>query len=449
MSTLVKNKIYRAAIEGYSSEGLGIARIDGQVVFVHRAVRGEVCDILLMKVLKNVAFGKVVGMECPSEHRREPDCPYYGQCGGCDFRHMDYAEELEAKRQRVQDALTRLGGSSVEVEEILGAKEPLRYRNKSQYPISPDGKVGFYRSRTHQVVETAQCLIQRPEADAAAEAVREYIRTFHVKGYDEKTGRGLLRHLYVRSNTRGESLICLLVNGRKLPHEAELVEILRRHVPGAVGILLGENTRRGNTILGEKYRTLWGEDVLRDTLCGLEFRLSVPSFYQVNHDQAEVLYGRAVDYADLHGTELVLDLYCGAGTITQVMARKAGKVIGAEIVPEAIADAKVNAETNHIDNVEFFCGDASQIAGELARRQTRPDVICVDPPRKGLAEDVVEAVASMEPERVVYVSCDPATMGRDVKRFAALGYQVKRASAVDLFPGTANIESVVELERAE
>ncbi len=447
MSTLEKNKVYRTTIEGYSSEGLGIARIDGQVVFVHRAVRGEVCDVLILKVLKNTAFGKVVGMEAPSEHRREPDCPCYGQCGGCDFRHMDYAEELEAKRQRVQDALTRLGGSSVQVEEILGAREPLHYRNKSQYPISPDGRVGFYRARTHQVVEMDECLIQRPEADAAAEAVRAYIRTYHVRGYDEKTGKGLLRHLYVRTNTQGESLVCLLVNGKKLPHEQELVALIRRYVPGAVGVVLGENTRRGNTILGQRYRTLWGEDVLRDTLCGLQFRLSVPSFYQVNHDQAEVLYRRAVDYADLHGRELVLDLYCGAGTITQVMAQKAGKVIGAEIVPEAIEDAKVNATANGIANVEFFCGDASQIAAELAARQLRPDVICVDPPRKGLAADVVEAAAGMQPQRIVYVSCDPATMGRDVKRFAALGYQVRRATAVDLFPGTANIESVVLLSR--
>ena len=443
MASLQKNKTYRALIEGYSSEGLGIARIDGQVVFVHRAVRGELCDILILKVLKNVAFGKVVSMEAPSPHRREPDCPYYGRCGGCDFRHMDYEEELRAKRQRVQDALQRLGGSDAVVEEILGAEDTLRYRNKSQYPVSADGKVGFYRARTHEVVETEQCLIQKAEADAAAQAVRQYMAHFGVAGYDEHTGKGLLRHLYVRTNTKGESLLCLLVNGEKLPHEEELVTMLRDAVPQTVGIVLGVNQRRGNTILGERYRTLWGKDTLDDVLCGLTFRLSVPSFYQVNHDQAQRLYQRAVDYADLHGTELVLDLYCGAGTITQVMAQKAGKVIGAEIVPEAIEDAKVNAARNGIDNVEFFCGDASDIAAELASRGLRPDVICVDPPRKGLAPEVVEAVAGMAPQRVVYVSCDPATMGRDVKRFAALGYTVTAATAVDLFPGTANIESIV------
>ena len=273
------------------------------------------------------------------------------------------------------------------------------------------------------------------------------MQRFGVSGYDEHSGKGLLRHLYVRTNRKGESLLCLLVNGERLPHEAELVTMLREAVPKAVGIVLGVNRRRGNTILGERYRTLWGEAVLLDTLCGLTFRLSVPSFYQVNAEQAEVLYGKAVEFAQLTGSELVLDLYCGAGTITQVMAQKAGKVIGAEIVPEAIADAKVNAEMNGVNNVEFYCGDASDIAAELSRRGLRPDVICVDPPRKGLAPEVVEAAAGMAPQRIVYVSCDPATMGRDVKRFAALGYEAVRAVAVDLFPGTANIESVVCLSR--
>ena len=446
---LKKNQVYPAVIEGYSSEGLGVARVDGQVVFVHNAVRGESCDVLILKVLKNTAFGKVAAIREPSPHRAEPDCPYYSRCGGCDFRHMDYAEELWAKRRRVQDALTRLGGSDVTVEEILGAAEPFRYRNKSQYPIAPDGSVGFYRARTHQVTDIRSCLIQKPAADAAAEAVRQYIRRFDVSCYDEGTGRGLLRHLYVRSNAAGESLICLLANGDKLPHESELVDIIKEHVPRAVGVVLGVNTRPGNAILGDRYRTLWGADAISDTLCGLTFRLSVPSFYQVNRDQAERLYEKAVEFAGLTGTETVLDLYCGAGTITQVMARKAGEVIGAEIVPEAIADAKENARRNGIGNVSFFCGDAAAVAADFAARNLRPDVICVDPPRKGLAPEVVEAAASMAPERIVYVSCDPATLGRDVKRFAALGYTARRAVAVDLFPRTAHVETVVLLSRKQ
>ncbi len=444
---LQKNKTYRATIEGYSSEGLGIARVDGQVVFVHRAVRGEECDILIMKVLKNAAFGKVAKIHTPSPHRREPDCIYYGKCGGCDFRHMSYEEELHAKRQRVQDALTRIGGSDVQVEEILGGKNGLRYRNKSIYPVSAQGTVGLYRARTHEVIEVEKCLIQKETADMAADVLRKYIGTYHIPCYDEVTGKGLLRHLYVRTNCKGESLLCLLVNGDKLPHEEELVGMLREALPQTVGIVLGSNTRRGNAILGDRYRTIWGQDYIEDTLCGLNFRLSVPSFYQVNHDQAEVLYNKAVEFADLSGEELVVDLYCGAGTITQVMAQKAKRVIGAEIVPEAIDDAKKNAARNHVDNAEFFCGDAKDIAAELARKNLRPDVICVDPPRKGLAPEVVDAVASMQPARVVYVSCDPATLGRDVKRFGEQGYKAVRAAAVDLFAGTANIESVVLLEK--
>ena len=448
MAALEKNNIYTARIEGYSSEGLGIARIDGQVVFVHGAVRGELCRVLVMKVLKNAAFGKVTELLEPSPERREPDCPYYGRCGGCDFRHLSYREELWAKRQRVQDALTRLGGSDVEIEEILGAADPLYYRNKSQYPVSA-GKVGFYRARTHDVVDIEHCLIQKPQADAAAAALRDYMRDFAVPSYDEKTGRGLLRHLYVRTNRRGESLVCVLANGERLPHEEELVGRLRRAVPDCVGVVLGVNTRRGNTILGERYRTLWGADTLEDELCGLTFRLSVPSFYQVNRDQAEVLYRKAVEYAGLTGGELVVDLYCGAGTITQVMAGGAGRVIGAEIVPEAIEDARENARRNGIENVEFFCGDAAQLAADFAGRGLRPDVICVDPPRKGLAPEVISAAAQMAPQRVVYVSCDPGTLGRDVKRFAEYGYRVQRAAACDLFPGTRHIETVVLLSKGE
>ena len=449
MPALEKNRIYRAHIDGYSSEGLGIARIDGQVVFVHGAVRGETCDVLVMKVLKNAAFGKIAALVEPSPARRQPDCPYYGRCGGCDFRHMSYEEELWAKRARVQDALTRIGGAEVTVEEILGAEQPLHYRNKSIYPISPAGEVGFYRARSHQVVNVEHCLIQKPEADALAQAVRDYIARFQVEPYNEATGRGLLRHLYVRTSCRGESLACLLINGSRLPHEQEVVDMLRAAAPGVCGVVLGENTRRGNAILGDRYRTLWGRDYLTDTLCGLELRLSVPAFYQVNHDQAQRLYEKALEYAGLTGRELAVDLYCGAGTITQVLARRARHVIGGEIVPEAIRDAEDSARRNGVENVEFLCGDASRLAAELRQRGLRPDVICVDPPRKGLAPDVVEAAASMTPGRIVYVSCDPATLARDVARFAPLGYRPVRACAVDLFPGTAHVETVCLLSKLQ
>ena len=445
---LEKNKVYRARIEGYTSEGLGVARIDGQAVFVHRALRGEDCDVLLLKVLKNAAFGKAVKVYEPSPHRVEPDCSYYGKCGGCDFRHMDREEELYAKKTRVQDALRRIGGSDVQVEEIL-AGERLHYRNKSQFPIAADGTVGFYKARSHQVIPVENCLLQKVDTNNVQLKFDRYIRLYNVSCYDERTQRGLLRHLYVRSNGAGESLVCIFANGRELPHEAELVALLREASPRIVGVVLGVNTQPTGAILGKEYRTLWGTDVLTDELCGLTFRLSVPSFYQVNREMAEVLYAKAVEFAALTGTETVLDLYCGAGTITQVMARHAGRVIGAEIVPEAIEDAKANAERNGVENVEFFCGDASAVAADFAAKGLRPDVICVDPPRKGLAPEVVRAAAQMAPRRIVYVSCDPATLARDVKLFAAEGYGAVRAAAVDMFPGTANVESVVALERRE
>lgn len=444
---VTKNQEYTVAIEGYSGEGAGVARIDGFVVFVSGALRGEVCRILILKVLKSAAFAKVLEVLAPSPHRIAPDCPYFPRCGGCTYRHMDYAEELALKRRRVQDNLARIGGSEVEVEEILGAAETRRYRNKAQYPVSPDGRVGFYRARTHEVIDTRECLLVKPEADAAAEAVRQYMRDFRAAGYDERTRRGLLRHVYVRSNTRGECLICLLVNGKRLPHEAELVERLRRACPKAVGIVLGENTRRDNVILGERYRTLWGADRLEDVLCGRVFRLSVPSFYQVNREQAERLYAKAIEYTQLTGEETVLDLYCGAGTITLALAPHAKRVLGAEIVPEAIDDARENAARSGVENAEFFCGDASDVAKKLAQENLRPDVITVDPPRKGLAEDVVESIARMQPERVVYVSCDSATMARDVKRFATLGYRAVRACAVDLFPRADHVETVCLLSK--
>ena len=446
---LAKNQEHIVAIEGYGEGGMGVARIDGRVVFVHGALRGETCRVLILKTLKSVAFAKVLEVIEPSGARVESDCPYFPRCGGCTYRHMSYEEELRLKKQRVQDNLARIGGSAVVVEEILGAADTLRYRNKAQYPVSKDGRVGFYRARTHEVIECEQCLLVKSEADAAAEALREYMRRCRVAGYDEKTGRGLVRHLYVRSNATGESLICVLVNGDRLPKEDRLVTLLRDACPECAGIVLGTNTKKGNVILGDRYRTLWGEDRLEDTLCGKTFRLSVPSFYQVNRAQAERLYAKAIEFADLTGRETVLDLYCGAGTITLALSDHAKKVLGAEIVPEAIDDARENAVRNEVKNVEFFCGDASDVAKKLAQEHLRPDVITVDPPRKGLAPDVVESIAEMQPERVVYVSCDSATMARDVKRFAELGYTATRAAAVDMFPRADHIETVCLLSKLQ
>ena len=447
MEALEKGSVYTAVIDGYSSEGLGIARVNGAVVFVPHAVRGEEIDLRITKVMKTSCAGEIVKIHNPSPERMEPECPYAGKCGGCAYRHLTYPEELWAKRQRVQDALTRIGGLDLTVEEILGAKNPEHYRNKSQYPVGADGSIGFFQARTHKVVPIRRCLIQTEAADRTAQAVGEWMRRYKISAYDETTGKGLVRHVCVRVNRKGESLCCVVVNGNKVPREPELAAYVTAAVPHTVGVLLNSNTRRGNVVLGDKYRTLFGRNYLMDTLCGLEFKLSMPSFYQVNRDQAEVLYGKALEFAGLTGNETVLDLYCGIGTITLCLAKAAKRVIGAEIVPPAIRDAKENALRNHIENAEFFCGDAADIAAKLEADGLRPDVVTVDPPRKGLAPEVIASVAAMGPEKVVYVSCDPATLGRDVKIFREFGYEAKRAAAVDMFPGTAHVETVVLLSR--
>ena len=443
---LRKNQIHTVRVEGYADGGAGVARVGGRVVFVQGALRGETCEILILKVNARVAYAKVQRLISPSPHRLTPDCPLFPRCGGCTYRHMEYAEEKQLKRQRVQDALTRIGGSGVQVEEIIGAGTIQRYRNKSVWPVSPVGEVGFYRARTHTVINAEHCLLVHPKAEAAADALREWMARYDVRGYDETTGEGLIRHLFARNNTRGETLLCVVANAERLPRERELAGALRGACPGAVGVVLNTNQKRTNVILGETYRTLWGSDTIEDRLCGMTLRLSVPSFYQINHDQCERLYAKAAEFAALTGKELLLDLYCGAGAIALSMANRAGRVLGAEIVPEAVADARENAARNGVTNAEFFCADASDAAAKLAAEGLRPDVVTVDPPRKGLSEDVVRAVAVMSPQRVVYVSCDPATLARDVERFAALGYEAKRACAVDMFPRADHVETVCLLE---
>jgi len=439
----------RLTVHGYDTDGRGVARLpDGMTCFVSGAMKGEACLVKLDKVGKTAAWGHTIKILTPSPARRESDCPYDPTCGGCALRHMTYEEELSFKRQKVLDCLTRIGGWEPEHLDILGAKNTLRYRNKVQFPASPgpDGPMlGFYAQGTHAVTDVPDCLLQPALCAPIRQAVLDYMAENHVTAYDEKTGQGLLRHLYLRSNRAGELLVCLLVNGKSLPNEDHLTAALRAAAPTLQGVVLGVNEKKNNVILGDSYRALWGDDFLMDTMCGLTFKLSVPSFYQVNTDQAEVLYGLALDYAALTGTETALDLYCGIGTITLCLARKAKAVIGAEVVPEAIADAKANAARNNIHNATFFCGDAADIAAQLAADGIKPDVITVDPPRKGLAESVVTSIAQMSPQRVVYVSCDPATLARDVKRFTQQGYTPQAATAVDLFPRTPHVETVVLL----
>ncbi|MDY3699265.1 MAG: 23S rRNA (uracil(1939)-C(5))-methyltransferase RlmD [Flavonifractor plautii] len=444
-----EGQLCRLVIDGYASDGAGVARLDGMVVFVQGGIRGEACDVRLTHVGRSALWGRVEEVVNPSPARIFPRCLHYTKCGGCQFRHMNYAEELEAKRIRVEDALRRLGGAEIHVSAILGAEQVDRYRNKAQFPVAKGPRIGFYRPRSHDVIDVDDCLLQGEAAARLRGAVKEWMAEYSIPAYNERTFTGLVRHVYVRTNRAGRSLCCLLVNGRGVPREVELVRALRRAEPNLAGIVLGVNEKHNNVILGDSYRALWGEDFLSDTLCGLTFRLSVPSFYQVNPAQTEVLYGKALEFAGLTGAETVLDLYCGIGTISLVMARKAGMVWGAEVVPQAVDDAIANAQRNHIGNARFLCADAGEAARYLEGEGVRPDVVCVDPPRKGLAEDVVDTIADMGPQRVVYVSCDPGTLGRDVKRFAGRGYTLKKAVAVDMFPRTAHVETVVLLSKGE
>ena len=449
---LEKGKIYEAVITDYTAEGQGVAKIEGCAVFVPSAIMGEKYRITIEKAAKNWAAGKIVEILEKSSHRVQRQCPISASCGGCDFWHMDYEEETRLKAQRVRDCLNRLGGESLENVEILAAPDCQGYRNKAQYPVaSRKGRVyaGFFKAGTHTVVENKRCLILPEDTDRVKDIVIDYVNQFRIPAYDEAAHKGLLRHIYVRRGAvSGQVLVCLVVNGRKLPHAEDLIARLQG-VPGFTTLVLSVNTKKGNTILGEEFITLYGPGYIEDTLCGLDFRLSARSFYQVNHHQAQRLYDAAISQAEITKDDTVLDLYCGVGTITLCMAKAAGKVIGVEVIPQAVEDARENAKRNGIENAEFFCGDAGEAALELERQGVKADVVVVDPPRKGLNADAIEALARFNPRRIVYVSCDPATLGRDVALLKERGYAVKNAMAADLFPRCAHVETVVLLSKGE
>ncbi len=578
-------QIEEVEITGYSSEGMGVCRMEGCAVFVPNAIRGERCTVKITHVSRNSAHGKIEEILVRSPHRVRRACPDAKLCGGCQLHHMDYAEELAFKAQKVTDALTRIGGQSLFCAEaadpgrrtqeegvcgtfdsgcaspqddpvgafigrppeasiptgtanaqpsetayssrtvpITGAIEIHDYRNKAQYPLAmKNGKpiAGFYKNRTHEVVPVKRCAILPAVFDQVKDVVLRWAEEDRVSVYDEQTGKGLLRHLYVRKGAvSGQIMVCIVANGRQLPRENRLIHALRREIPGLASVILSVNEKNTNVVLGDEFRTLWGRDWIEDRLCGFSFRLSPRSFYQVNHDQAQRLYEKAVELAELHGTETVLDLYCGTGTITLALSRKAGRTIGVEIVPQAIEDAKENAARNGVTNVEFYCADASEASKRFAAQATGSgqqateehtvgayahigpagsddaagsgqqatgehtvganahigpagpddaagsgqqateerggrilrfaqndrtgtvDVIVVDPPRKGLAPDVIEAMVRMAPQRIVYVSCDPATLARDIKCFSQQGYTLTHAEAFDLFPRTFHVECV-------
>ena len=445
---LLKNQVYEAEITDYTTEGQGIAHIEGCAVFIPNAIAGEKVLVRIEKARKTWAAGKITQILEKSPHRVNRECPVAKKCGGCDFWHMDYEEECRLKAQRVKDCLNRIGGESIDEMPILAAPTCLGYRNKAQYPVASEkgrAYAGFFQAGTHQVVENDRCRILPEETDRVKDIVVNYVNEYHVPVYDELTGRGLLRHIYVRRGAvSGQILVCLVVNGDGLPKISTLIDSLKA-VPGFATLVLSVNTKKGNAVLGDKFLTLYGPGYIEDTLCGLSFRLSPRSFYQVNHHQAQRLYESAISLAEIGKEDLVLDLYCGVGTITLAMAAAAGKVLGVEVIPQAVEDAKDNAARNHIENAEFFCADAGTAALKLEAEGIHPDIITVDPPRKGLSLDAIEAIARMSPKRLVYISCDPATLARDVALLKERGFEVRKALCADLFPRCSHVETVVLL----
>ena len=449
MDTLKKNEIYTAEIDGFTSEALGVAHIASRAVFVRGALPGETWRIRIVKVTKSVCYGRGEELLSPVPERRAPECPVYGRCGGCACMHMSYAAELEFKRRKVDDALRRVGGLDIAVDGIIGSDAALGYRNKAVFAVGGGSEpvFGFFRAGTHEVVPVEGCLLQSEAANACARAVTGWMRANGVPAYDEASGAGLIRHVFVRTSRAGGAVCCVVTAGGLGPRTDSLAAALRAACPGLTGVVLCVNKSRGNTVLSGSFYTLWGEAEMTDSLCGSVFSIAPQAFYQVNPPQAERLYSRAVELAlpELGGT--VFALYCGAGTISLSLARRAGRVVGAEIVPEAVENARENARRNGAENVEFICADAAEAAEHFRRSGESPDVIVVDPPRKGMSAAAVRECAAMSPERIVYVSCDPATLARDAKLFKEYGYSPAAATAVDMFPRTSHVETVVLLGR--
>jgi 23S rRNA (uracil1939-C5)-methyltransferase len=449
-----KNKDYEIEITGFGYEGEGVGKVEDFTVFVPGALKGETVKVKIVKISKNFSFGKLLEVIHPSKDRVVPICPIYKRCGGCQLQHLSYEGQLKFKKDRVEDNLTRIGGlniNTIMLNETIGMESPYRYRNKVQLPIGKkDGKVliGFYAERSHEIINMDSCLIQNEEADKAAEITKKWAEKYDIDAYNEEDNSGKLRHIMIRKAFEtGEVMIVLVTNGEVMPHKQEFVNEILENIPGIKSIIQNVNMAKTNVILGTKCLTLWGEDFITDYIDKFKFHISPLSFFQVNPIQTEVLYKTALDYAKLTGEETVFDAYCGTGTISLFLSQKAKKVYGVEIIPQAIENAKHNAEDNGIKNVEFIVGQSEVAIPELIKQGVYADVVVVDPPRKGCGKDLLEAIGKMEPKRIVYVSCDPGTLARDLAILEVFGYITKEVQPVDMFPQTGHVECVVRLCR--
>jgi len=451
-----KNQLIDMVITGMTAEGQGVGHIiengeKGMAVFVPFTAVGDHIVCRIVKLEKRFAYGIVEELIEPSADRREQhDCRVFGKCGGCVYRHLQYEAELRCKEQRVKDAFLRIGGLSPVFHPIVGSPAEDGYRNKAQYPVSGTSKapiIGFFAQRSHRVIEQRACALQPSIFEDIVNVIANWITKADAAPYNETAHTGLVRHIYLRQAVRtGEIMVCLVCTSGKLPNTAYLLEQLAEF-PSVTSVCVNLNREKTNVILGKNTFSLFGEPYISDELCGLTFRLSPHSFYQVNHDQAERLYGLAADAAQLTKDDVLLDMYCGTGTIGLSMAHRVKSLVGVEIVPQAIEDAKQNAARNGIGNARFLCADAAKAALQLEKEGIRPTVVILDPPRKGCDKSLIETVARMAPERVVYVSCDPATLARDCAVFDELGYHTEHVTPVDMFPRTAHVETVVLLEK--
>lgn len=489
MDMYQKGDLLTVTIEDMDTDGQGIGKADGYTLFVKDALIGDVVKVKIMKAKKNYAFARLEEVLTPSSYRIEPKCEHHRRCGGCQLQCLSYDAQLAFKEKKVRNNLVRIGGFEETLideimQPIIGMEVPFYYRNKAQYPIGTDKRTGkpvagFYARRTHDIIPNTDCALGVAENKEILERILAWMETCKVSAYDEETGKGLVRHVLIRKGfVSGELMVCLVVNGRELPQVGRLIESLKA-VPGMKSISLSVNRENTNVIMGKTIRTLWGSDTIEDTLGGIQFRISPLSFYQVNPVQTEKLYGKAVEFAGLTGKETVWDLYCGIGTISLFMAKNAGKVYGVEIIPEAIEDAKGNAERNGFTNAEFFVGKAEEVLPEFYEKASKedlspnvqgnddvesyknengadvesatdmlhPDVIVVDPPRKGCDVQCLDTMLKMRPKRIVYVSCDSATLARDLKILCEGGYELKKICCVDMFGQSVHCETVVLLSR--
>ena len=446
-----KNDIVTLEIVDCGTDGEGIGKADGFTVFVKDAVIGDTIMAKIMKAKKNYGYGRLMEILKPSPYRVEPVCLSARQCGGCQLQAVSYEEQKVFKEKKLRGHLERIGGfTEFPMEPLIGMDDPYHYRNKAQFPVgrNKEGRIvtGFYAGRTHAIIENRDCALGIPQNKDVLDRVIAHMEKYNIAPYDEATGKGLVRHIFVRYGFfTGELMVCLIINGQDLPHQRELVEKLCE-IPGMTSISLNMNKKRSNVILGDKVKTIWGEDYITDKIGDISYEISPLSFFQVNPKQTWKLYSKALEYADLHGEETVWDLYCGIGTISLFLAQKAKFVRGVEIVPAAIEDAKRNAQINHIENVEFFVGKAEEVLPrEYEKNGVYADVIVVDPPRKGCDEMLLKTILKMQPKRVVYVSCDSATLARDLRFLCDNGYELKKVCGVDQFPQTVHVETVVLL----